>query len=857
MKRILISTKHPEESRVVVTENGRLADFDHEVAGRENRKGDIYKGVVSRIEPSLEAAFVNFGDEKNGFLPFKDIPRVLVQNAPPENGEAPPAADPDAPAAPAPPPLKEGDSVLVQIGRDHVSEKGAALTMNISLAGCYLVLMPLQPGGRQITKQSDRRSRDEMMERLRELNPPRGMSVILRTAGLGRSAEELRWDLDYLLKLWKALAEAGEKQKGPILIYRENNILLRAIRDHHRPDVAEVVCDNAADHEEISAFMSLVFPDQAGRARLDEGEIIDDALEGQIEEIFAREVAAPSGARVVFDTTEALVAIDVNSAKMRRGDNIEETALRTNLAAAEIIARQLRLRDLGGLVVVDFIDMENEKNRAQVEQHFRSLLRKDRARVRTTEISRFGMMELSRQRLSQSVVDAHDRPCPLCAGSGVVRRDESFALTLLRRIRAQAGRGEGTAVLAQAPEAAAVHLLNEKRADLRRLEKEFGREIVVIPDSSMHPPECRIRLVRGSRPAALAEQSRPDKMADAREKIREKRRERPAATLDTVMPDARETRPSPSPRPQPAAAATKPPRKTPDATPEGGEASGFLGRLKRMLFGDAEKESERDGGKKHSPQKRRAGPPHSRDKQRGERGERGDRNERGERGGRGDENRDGKGRRGRRGRRGRGERPEQQSAGADKPERRERNNRASEPRNNDRQERKAEKPRRPRKERAETSPAESKPESEVATATAAAVSAVASPSVESDAASAASVAPVAKDSREDKQEAGMSAEFVPMPESAESESHSPPPSPPSSPSASPAPSAPSVSPVHEESDDSKTSNGMGVAKVAEVSGIAGDSESASPSAPSSPPPSPTSPAVSESESGLRQIETRE
>ena len=534
MKRILISTKHPEESRVVITENGRLADFDHEVAGRENRKGDIYKGVVSRIEPSLEAAFVDFGDEKNGFLPFKDIPRALAQNGGSENGEG-------SSSSSSSPPIKEGDSVLVQIGRDHVSEKGAALTMNISLAGCYLVLMPLQPGGRQITKQSDRRSRDEMMERLRELNPPRGMSVILRTAGLGRAAEELSWDLDYLLKLWGALAEAGEKQKGPILVYRENNILLRAIRDHHRPDVAEVVCDNATDHEEISAFMSLVFPDQTGRVKLDEGEIIDDAMEEQIEEIFAREVAAPSGARVVFDTTEALVAIDVNSAKLRRGENIEETALRANLAAAEIVARQLRLRDLGGLVVVDFIDMENEKNRAQVEQHFRQLLRKDRARVRTTEISRFGMMELSRQRLSQSVVDAHDRPCPRCSGSGVVRRDESFALTLLRRIRAQAGRGEGTAILAQAPEAAAVHLLNEKRADLRRLEEEFGREIVVIPDSEMHPPECRIRLVRGGRPAALAESSHPDKMAEAREKIREKRRERPTATLDTVMPDARDS----------------------------------------------------------------------------------------------------------------------------------------------------------------------------------------------------------------------------------------------------------------------------------------------------------------------------
>ena len=738
MKRILISTKHPEESRVVITENGRLADFDHEVAGRENRKGDIYKGVVSRIEPSLEAAFVDFGDEKNGFLPFKDIPRALAQNGGSENGEG-------SSSSSSSPPIKEGDSVLVQIGRDHVSEKGAALTMNISLAGCYLVLMPLQPGGRQITKQSDRRSRDEMMERLRELNPPRGMSVILRTAGLGRAAEELSWDLDYLLKLWGALAEAGEKQKGPILVYRENNILLRAIRDHHRPDVAEVVCDNATDHEEISAFMSLVFPDQTGRVKLDEGEIIDDAMEEQIEEIFAREVAAPSGARVVFDTTEALVAIDVNSAKLRRGENIEETALRANLAAAEIVARQLRLRDLGGLVVVDFIDMENEKNRAQVEQHFRQLLRKDRARVRTTEISRFGMMELSRQRLSQSVVDAHDRPCPRCSGSGVVRRDESFALTLLRRIRAQAGRGEGTAILAQAPEAAAVHLLNEKRADLRRLEEEFGREIVVIPDSEMHPPECRIRLVRGGRPAALAESSHPDKMAEAREKIREKRRERPTATLDTVMPDARDS--------------TDVKRPTSTAQAEG---VGFLGRLKRLLFGDSETEgAEKDAAKKPTtPKRRESSGPRERNRARAAGGE---------------ESRDSKARRSRRGRRSRGDRPEEQtgeerSSGEKNGEKRERGGRAAATRGGeraDKPERKTERPRRQRRERTE------KTEAETGSSLTAASSAAASAADGFDF-SAETSAPPAEMAGSGGKETGMSAEFVPLPESADSGSFSPP-----------------------------------------------------------------------------------
>ena len=718
MKRILISTKHPEESRVVITENGRLADFDHEVAGRENRKGDIYKGVVSRMEHSLEAAFVNFGDDKNGFLPFKDIPRSVFST--PANGADSAEPDPASPAgAGAAPMLKEGDSVLVQVGRDHISEKGAALNMNISLAGCYLVLMPLQPGGRQVTKQSDRRTRDEMMGRLRELDPPRGMSVILRTAGLGRSAEELRWDLDYLLKLWQALEDAGKNERGPILIYRENNLLLRTVRDHHRPDVAEVVCDNPADCEELRAFMSLVFPDQAERVKLDEGEIIGDALEGQIEEIFAREVEAPSGARVVFDTTEALVAIDVNSAKLRRGDNIEETALRANLAAAEVIARQLRLRDLGGLVVVDFIDMDNEKNRAQVEQHFRALLRKDRARVRTTEISRFGMMELSRQRLSQSVVDAHDRPCPRCNGSGVVRRDESFALTLLRRIRAQAGRGDGTVILTQAPEAAAVHLLNEKRADLRRLEEEFGREIIVLPDAEMHPPDCRIRLVRDAREAALPERNASGKMNEAREKLRAKRRERPRATLDTVMPDARDSAPTTPATPADSAAAKD------SGKGAGGSGLGVLGKLKRLFFGEPEKvvkpEKPEKREEREPPEKRRGrgrtadSAPRERSRSpRSEEGREGRGDGREGRGGReereGRSGRGGKPRRNRRGgRRARAERAEQEqresdgSAPEQKSAEKSTEKSAEKPERERERERKSEKSSRPQRERPDES----------------------------------------------------------------------------------------------------------------------------------------------------------
>ena len=875
MKRILISTKHPEESRIVVTDNGRLADFDHEVAGRENRKGDIYKGVVSRLEPSLEAAFVDFGDDKNGFLPFKDIPRALAADDSARAAGSDAAADPSAP-----PPLKEGDSVLVQIGRDHVSEKGAALSMNISLAGCYLVLMPLQPGGRQITKQSDRRTREEMMERLRELDPPRGMSVILRTAGLGRSAEELRWDLDYLLKLWSALAAEGEKHRGPVLIHNENDLLLRSVRDHHRPDVAEVVCDNPADYENLRAFMSVVFPDQADRVRLDEGEIIDDALESQIEEVFAREVAAPSGARVVFDTTEALVAIDVNSAKLRRGENIEETALRANLAAAEVIARQLRLRDLGGLVVVDFIDMEDEKNRARVEQHFRGLLRRDRARVRTTDISRFGMMELSRQRLSQSVVDAHDASCPRCNGSGVVRRDESFALTLLRRIRAQAGRNDddGAAILVQAPEGAAAYLLNQKRGDLRNLEEEFGCEIEVISDSGMHPPDCRIRAVKGARPADFAVGQGADKMTEARERLREKRRQRPRAKLDVVMPDARQPSPTPT-HPASSMSGTSSGAGTKASSGAGATGTvseeGIFAKVKRILFGGggssgSPKAADGKSGDRDSRTAKKTGTASMRERYRAGRD-------------RDDESRDGKSRRGRRGRRGRdgregreGRDGRESREGREGRESRDRDHRESRDGREGRESRgkSDDKPdrrdgrgvgvggsgsRRPRRDARDSrelpvaGSESSERESESVRDESSAVSAKADVSDVSAKAESGFAPP----------EPGMSAEFAPLPES-DSDASVSSPSRPSRPSrrkmngASPSRSANGAADVSESSSPSSSaSESLSESESSPSESSPSSSESSESSVPPevvSPPP--VSP-MSQSDGGLRQVETRD
>ena len=528
MSTIYINTRQSEEHRIVIVKDGRLTGFEQDIVGWENRKGDIYKAVVTRIEEGLDAAFVNIGESKNGFLPLKHAGT---------NSEGKP--------------LKEGDSVLVQVKKDHVGDKGAGMTTGISLAGCYLVLMPNTARDKALmSKTVNPAERHKTSEALAGLNIPEGMSVIVRTAGVGRSAEDLKWDLEnYLLKLWSAVKTAADSNRGPLLIYRENNLMLRAVRDYYRPGEDEIYCDDADNYRELKSFVELISPENAGCVHHYEGGgvMVPDSVEQQIDAIYKREIKTESGARVVFDVTEAMVAIDVNSGQIRGHSDIEATALRANLDAADVIARHLRLRDMSGLVVVDFIDMNSEHNRRQLEEHFIRLLRRDRARVQWTPLSRFGLMELSRQRLSRPVEESQSVVCQTCRGTGRQRRPESFALRLLRQIRALLPDEAVGALVVQAPAEAAVYLLNEKRVELRRLEDEYNCEILISPMAGMYPPDYTIRKVKRegrigvSYEATGVDNEASDKMRAEEMKRRFEKRSAgmKPALIQTVLPEER------------------------------------------------------------------------------------------------------------------------------------------------------------------------------------------------------------------------------------------------------------------------------------------------------------------------------
>ncbi|MDM5148081.1 Rne/Rng family ribonuclease [Candidatus Persebacteraceae bacterium Df01] len=484
MKQIYINTRQAEENRIIITEKGKLTGFEQDIAGSENKKGDIYKGVVTRVEESLDAVFVDFGEEKEGFLPFKHIAPNLLGASGGKNK------------------VVEGDSILVQIKKDHVSGKGSGLTTYITLAGSYLVLRPNREARMLVSKQVDQQERKKALEAFKSLDLPEGMSVILRSAGQERGVEELRWDLEsYLLKLWGAIEQAAAANDKPILIYRENNLLLRTVRDYFSPDKDEIHCDSPDDYNELKRFLSLLSVGGADNLYCHDGNgtMVPEEVEKQIDEIHERKVRTSSGAVVVFDSTEALVAIDVNSAQMRTSSDIEETALRSNMEAAETIALHLRLRDLAGLIVVDFIDMVNEKNRTKLGNYLAELLRKDRARVQWTSLSRFGLMEISRQRLSRPVEATQNLPCKACQGTGRQWRPEAFALRLLRQIRATTQKNEVSAAVVRAPEDTAIYLLNEKRVDLRRLEDESNCEIIIAPSEQMYAPDFNIRSIRDNR----------------------------------------------------------------------------------------------------------------------------------------------------------------------------------------------------------------------------------------------------------------------------------------------------------------------------------------------------------------------
>ena len=489
MKRMLFNATQAEELRVAIVDGQKLVDLDIESAGKEQRKSNIYKGVITRIEPSLEAAFVDYGTERHGFLPFKEVSRVNFLL--PEGADISRARIQDV--------LKEGQELIVQVEKDERGNKGAALTTFISLAGRYLVLMPNNPRGGGVSRRIEGEERNELRDIMAQLDVPAGMSIIARTAGIGRTQEELQWDLSYLMQLWRAIESASQQQSGAFLIYQEGSLVIRAIRDLFQPDIGEILIDTEAIYDQAIQFMSHVMPGNVNKVKLYRDDVplfSRFQIEHQIETAFAREVPLPSGGAIVIDHTEALVSVDVNSARATRGADIEQTAFNTNLEAAEEVARQLRLRDLGGLVVIDFIDMESTRNQREVENRLRDGLHYDRARVQMGKISRFGLLELSRQRLQPSLGETSHIGCPRCNGTGHIRGTESSALHILRILQEEAMKDSTTTVHAQVPVDVATFLLNEKRAEIHEIESRFKTSIMLIPNIHMETPNYSVVRLR-------------------------------------------------------------------------------------------------------------------------------------------------------------------------------------------------------------------------------------------------------------------------------------------------------------------------------------------------------------------------
>ena len=486
MKRMLFNARQAEELRVAIVDGQTLIDLDIETLGKEQRKGNIYTGTITRIEPSLEACFVDYGMDRHGFLPFKEVSRAYFQDY--EGGKV---RIQDV--------LKEGMQVIVQVEKDERGNKGAALTTYISLAGRYLVLMPNNPRGGGVSRRIEGEERAELKEAMAQLDVPHGMSLIARTAGIGRTSEELAWDFNYLLQLWRAIEEAAAAHPEPYLLFMESSLVIRAIRDYFRPDIGEILVDNPEVYEQVSEFMSYVMPNNLGRLKLYDDHIPLFSrlqIEQQIETVFSREVTLPSGGAIVIDHTEALVSVDVNSARSTRGADIEETAFRTNMEAAEEVARQMRLRDLGGLVVIDFIDMEDAKHQREVENTLKDALKRDRARVQMGKLSKFGLLELSRQRLQPALAESSHIACPRCAGTGVIRSIESTALHVLRLIQDAAMKENTGEVHAQVPVDVATFLLNEKRAELFGMEERLDVSVFLIPNPHLENPHYEISRIR-------------------------------------------------------------------------------------------------------------------------------------------------------------------------------------------------------------------------------------------------------------------------------------------------------------------------------------------------------------------------
>ncbi|WP_336366853.1 ribonuclease E [Marinobacter sp. C2H3] len=495
MKRMLINATHPEELRVALVDGQRLFDLDIESSSREQKKANIYKGRITRVEPSLEAAFVDFGAERHGFLPLKEVAREYFRKSPGQIEGKINIKDV----------LAEGQEVIVQVDKEERGNKGAALTTFISLAGRYLVLMPNNPRAGGISRRIEGDERAQLKDAMNDVQVPKSMGIIVRTAGIGRTSEELQWDLDYLVQFWEAITQAAGERKAPFLIHQESNVIIRAVRDYLRQDIGEVLIDAENVYEDVLSFVRAVMPSFENKIKLYKDEIplfSRYQIEGQIETAFQREVKLPSGGSIVIDPTEALVSIDINSSRATKGHDIEETALQTNLEAAEEIARQLRLRDMGGLIVIDFIDMTPAKHQREVEQKMREALELDRARVQVGKISRFGLLEMSRQRLRPSLGETRSEVCPRCEGQGTIRGIESLALSIMRLIYEESSKEKTAEVRAIVPVSVATFLLNEKRKQLADIEADQEVAVVVVPVPHMETPHFEVIRMRQDETAA-------------------------------------------------------------------------------------------------------------------------------------------------------------------------------------------------------------------------------------------------------------------------------------------------------------------------------------------------------------------
>ncbi len=618
MKRMLVNATQQEELRVALVDGQKLYDLSIDIPSREQKKANIYKARIARIEPSLEAAFVDYGSERHGFLPLKEISREYFRDGQPQGNRGMREL------------LSEGQEIVVQVEKEERGNKGAALTTFISLAGRFLVLMPNNPRAGGVSRRIEGEDRDQLRDAMDQLQIPDGMGAIIRTAGVGRSVEELQWDLDNLKTQWEAIAEGIKSRPAPFLVYQESDAVTRMLRDYLSEDIGEIQVDDPAAYQKAQEYMQRFMPAEAQRRlKLYQEDVplfTRFQIENQIESAYAHKVQLPSGGSIVIDYTEALVSIDINSARATRGSDIEATALNTNLEAADEIARQLRIRDAGGLIVIDFIDMESSKNQREVEERLREAVKQDRARIQIGRLSRFGLLEMSRQRLRPSLGDSSHIACPRCAGLGTIRSVESMALAILRLAGEDARKDRTGRLIIQVPVNVATYLMNEKRNALRDIEEKCSVDVILVPNPNIETPEFSIRRVRTDE-MGLAENSQtsyripaPPEPPDVTA-LQAKRAAAPVAAVTTIIPTA----PAPSaPEPPPPPPPPSPPRK------------GLFGVIRTMLFGDQvpanDEREERKSGSRDRKGREESRGGRDRDRDRSRRGRDRDRDERRDRG---------------------------------------------------------------------------------------------------------------------------------------------------------------------------------------------------------------------------------